>query len=110
LNFPVSFITNQIRVYRRQANKQAYTAAYDALLVYTANCDPEKSPKKTIADFLPFPSEAHETMTHVSPLERGLPPEDYAEVVKAMKEGYFHDNLKIALCILSPKLARTIGH
>jgi hypothetical protein len=110
LNFPISFITNQIRIYRRQANKLSYTAAYDALLVYTANSDPEKSPKKTIADFLPFPSEAHDTMTHLSPLERGLTPEDYAEVVKAVREGYLHDNLKIALCLLSPKLARIIGH
>jgi hypothetical protein len=108
-SYPVGFIVDCIRACRRRANRQAHTAAYNALLTYSVNADPKKAPSKTIADFLPYPQEEDERQINQGPFEASLSSAEFEEVVTVMKLGWLSGKLISSLANIEPRFAKRLG-
>lgn len=89
LNTPLEWAVATSKLMQRRANKLAHTAAYVAYLTYAANSG-ENSPKKDLAEFLPYPLADRELYPSV--FEALLSPEGYEEYTQALKNTTFKAN------------------
>jgi hypothetical protein len=107
--YPMSFIVEAIKSCRRRANRQAHTTAYHALLTYCVNSDPDKSPPKTLADFLPYPQEEDERTANRGPFENALSEKELEDMIMALKKGWVGSKLVAAIATIDSRVARGIG-
>ena len=106
---PMSVIVDSIKACRRRANKQAYTTAYHALLTYCVNSDSDKSPTKSLADFMPYPQEEEEKASSRGPFDAALSDSEFSDLIQAMKSGWIGGRLMANLANIDGKIARSMG-